>query len=101
MCDAFQPAETDHQGIFLRATGWLGFQPFCWLREIKELVLSRWTVPDESAPYFMKSFYNEIRRGGSGPEAVRKAQISLIGDKEMEFSLPRHWAVFKYVGIPW
>ncbi len=88
-------------GDLFAGDGMVGLSTVLLAAGNKGAVLSRWTVPDESAPYFMKSFYNEIRRGGSGPEAVRKAQISLIGDKEMEFSLPRHWAVFKYVGIPW
>ncbi|MPN53097.1 hypothetical protein SDC9_200761 [bioreactor metagenome] len=62
-------------------------------------VLSRWNVPDDSAPVFMRNFYSEVGKGVSGPEAVRKAQIALI--REGEFAVPRHWAVFKYIGIPW
>ena len=62
-------------------------------------VLSRWNVPDDSAPVFMRNFYSEVGKGVTGPEAVRKAQIALI--REGEFAVPRHWAVFKYIGIPW
>ena len=64
-------------------------------------VLSRWRVVDESAPLFMRHFYEEIQKGAGKPQALRNAQLGFLRDREDDFAVPRHWAVFKYVGIPW
>jgi CHAT domain-containing protein len=66
----------------------------------KGAVLSRWTVPDQSAPIFMNKMYSEILKGTSPVDALRAAQIHLKNG-DVEFRAPQHWAVFKYVGIPW
>ena len=64
-------------------------------------VLSRWRVVDASAPLFMRHFYEEIQKGAGKPQALRNAQLGFLRDREDDFAVPRHWAVFKYVGIPW
>jgi CHAT domain-containing protein len=66
----------------------------------KGAILSRWTVPDESAPTFMRELYSEILKGVPPVEALRSAQIYLK-EETVGYHAPQHWAVFKYVGIPW
>ncbi|MDR2176344.1 MAG: CHAT domain-containing protein [Synergistaceae bacterium] len=66
----------------------------------KGAILSRWTVPDESAPVFMRKLYSEILKGVPPVDALRAAQIYLR-EGDFGFRAPQHWAVFKYVGIPW
>jgi CHAT domain-containing protein len=66
----------------------------------KGAILSRWTVPDASAPAFMRKMYSEILEGVPPVEALRSAQLYLK-EEEIDFAAPQHWAVFKYVGIPW
>ena len=65
----------------------------------KGAVLSRWTVPDVSAPEFMHKMYSEILKGTSPVDALKAAQMHL--KENTDHKAPQHWAVFKYVGIPW
>jgi CHAT domain-containing protein len=65
----------------------------------KGAILTRWRAVDESASVFMREFYAKLFGGESSVEALRAAQLSILRDGD--FPEPRHWAIFKYVGIPW
>ncbi|MDR1978943.1 MAG: CHAT domain-containing protein [Synergistaceae bacterium] len=64
----------------------------------KGTILTRWRAVDESAARFMPKFYEGILDGREPVDALRDAQLALLSG---EFKAPRHWAIFKYVGIPW
>lgn len=51
-------------------------------------VLSRWRVPDESAPLFMKLFYEEIQKGAGKPQALRNAQLGFFARQGRRLSGP-------------
>jgi len=63
----------------------------------KGMLISRWRVPDESAPGFMNVFYERIVAGEMPVDALASAKRDL----KKTYSEASHWAVFKYVGIPW
>ena len=63
----------------------------------KGMLISRWRVPDESAPGFMNVFYERIVAGEMPVDALASAKREL----KKTYSEASHWAVFKYVGIPW
>jgi tetratricopeptide (TPR) repeat protein len=65
----------------------------------KGAVLTRWRAVDSSASSFMRDFYARVFSGAPPAEALRAAQLGLLSGGDD--SAPRHWAVFKYVGIPW
>jgi CHAT domain-containing protein len=67
----------------------------------KGAVLTRWRAVDESASIFMREFYAGMMDGKSSVDALRSAQLFLLGLEDDEFNKPRDWAIFKYVGIPW
>jgi CHAT domain-containing protein len=63
----------------------------------KGTILTRWKAPDATAPDFMKNFYTYILDGKLPVDALHAAQLDFIGSD----NAPQHWALFKYVGIPW
>jgi CHAT domain-containing protein len=65
----------------------------------KGAILTRWRAVDDSAAIFMREFYSRLFMGAPAVDALRAAQLSIMGD--VGFSAPRHWALFKYVGVPW
>jgi CHAT domain-containing protein len=79
--------------------GMLGLSTVLLAGGAKGAVLTRWRAVDDSASVFMREFYAGMLDGKPCAEALRSAQLSLLeGDSLRE---PRHWAIFKYVGIPW
>ncbi|MDR3231307.1 MAG: CHAT domain-containing protein [Synergistaceae bacterium] len=64
----------------------------------KGAILTRWRAVDESAAQFMPEFYTGILDGRAPVDALRDAQLALL---KGSFNAPRHWAIFKYVGVPW
>ena len=63
----------------------------------KGMLISRWRVPDESAPEFMRMLYGDIVSGAAPVDALSSAKRSL----KKTYEEASHWAVFKYVGVPW
>lgn len=58
---------------------------------------SLWPVSDEAAQRIMQSFYSGLVRDGlSKAEALRRAQMSLLGDANLQH--PYYWAPFILVG---
>jgi CHAT domain-containing protein len=62
------------------------------------LVSSLWEVDDEAAAAFNHAFYGTLQSGTSKSEAVRAAQIRLMGEKA--FRHPAYWGAFQLVGNP-
>ena len=65
------------------------------------LLLSHWTVADQSTAAFMARFYQELSTGASKEEALRSAQRRLLAGREEEEHDWRHpyfWAPFFLVG---
>ncbi|MDR1978900.1 MAG: CHAT domain-containing protein [Synergistaceae bacterium] len=61
----------------------------------KGAVLTRWRAFDDTAPRFMERLYSTLLDDVLPVDALHEAQLSMLK------RAPRHWAVFKYVGIPW
>lgn len=64
---------------------------------VKGMLISRWRVPDDSAPDFMGMTYERIVGGASPVDAITAAKAEL----KKTYEEASDWAVFKYVGIPW
>lgn len=65
-------------------------------KNARAVLASLWKVSDQSTAELMRSFY--AARGGNGAvgqaAALRKAQLSLIGNKQGNYSHPFFWAPF-------
>jgi len=60
------------------------------------VVVSLWSVDAASTQELMLEFFKEIKKGANKAEALRKAQIKVMENKE--YSHPYYWAPFILVG---
>jgi CHAT domain-containing protein len=63
---------------------------------VPALLVSLWPVEDESTARLMGRFYRELRGGAHGNQALRAAQIEVLG--EARTTHPFFWAPFALVG---
>ncbi len=79
------------------AEGVLGL-PYAFMAAgARRLVLTLWTVPDESAADFMPKFYRRLLGGKSAAEALRETKLEFARSKG-PWSAPRHWAPYVLYG---
>ncbi len=62
------------------------------------VVSAQWEANDKSTARFTNSFYKNLRQGLSSSEALQKASIEMINDKEANMSDPYYWAQFFLLG---
>ena len=62
------------------------------------VVSAQWEANDKSTARFTNSFYKNLRQGLSSSEAIQKASIEMINDKEANMSDPYYWAQFFLLG---
>jgi CHAT domain-containing protein len=62
----------------------------------RTVVASLWGVADDSTSALMAAFYRHLRSGSPKDEALRRAQLELLGDPATAH--PYHWAAFEVVG---
>lgn len=63
-------------------------------RGAQAVVASLWQVGDQSTPVLMRAMYAAIAQGADAGEALRSAQLQLIGLAEARYRHPFHWAAF-------
>lgn len=66
----------------------------------ESLVVSLWSVSDESTAEFMKSFYGHMKSGESKSQALRRAKLEMIRSTTLAYRLPYFWAAFVLIGSP-
>jgi CHAT domain-containing protein len=59
---------------------------------------SLWEVDDRLTRPLMREFHREYRASGSGPAALRRAQLRLLRSSDPVLRSPRVWSGFRYVG---
>lgn len=62
----------------------------------KSLVVSLWSIDDESTATFMTAFYQELRKGASKDIALQKAMVTVRNQPKWQH--PSHWSPFILVG---
>ena len=67
----------------------------------KRVVVSLWSVTDETTTELMTRFYRQmLQRHLSPADALRAAQLSMAHDRNPKLSSPRVWAAFMLQGEP-
>jgi CHAT domain-containing protein len=68
----------------------------------KSMVMSMFTVPDESTSYFMERFYSNWLSGQTKSSALRNTSLSIIKElrEEKGFAHPLFWGGFILAGDP-
>ncbi len=62
------------------------------------LVMSLWSVEDDSTRELMQRFYEHLLGGESKAQALRAAQCNLIDRTDSAYTHPFYWAAFRLVG---
>jgi len=89
-------------GQVLRGEGLVGLTRAFQFAGARTVLASLWPVNDEGTAELMGRFYANLKAGDPKDEALRKAQLSLLGEggkrAARPFSAPYHWAAFQLVG---
>ncbi len=84
-------------GKMIRGEGMVGLTRAFMYAGTPSVLVSLWSVSDVSTSTLMGEFYrNLVKQKLSKTEALRKAQLSLLGNKK--FAHPFYWAPFVLVG---
>lgn len=65
---------------------------------VRSLVISRWVVPDATAPVIMDSFYQELMNGKNKSEALRTAKLAYLKRADNLTAHPYYWSSFYILG---
>ncbi len=63
------------------------------------VVTSLWSVDDAASAALMESFYRHLRRASTSAQALRLAQLEVMGEER--WRSPYFWAAFVLTGDPW
>ena len=64
----------------------------------ESLMLSRWSISDETTPEVMKYFYENIKKGMSKSEALQHAKMEYLKSSDVFTSAPYYWGSFYILG---
>lgn len=62
------------------------------------LVMSLWRVNDATTAQIMDTFYSELQKEASSPEAIHEAKLSYLQQSDGLTAHPRNWAAFISIG---
>jgi CHAT domain-containing protein len=62
------------------------------------VVASLWNVDDRASHRLLVAFHRELRARGNVAEAMRHAQLELMGDADPSLQAPAAWAGFTVIG---
>lgn len=81
----------DGEGIFSLGRSFL-------LAGAESVLTSLWEVSDQSTSQIMESFYMNIKKGATSPEALREAKLKYLKKSDPLTANPFYWAGFVYIG---
>jgi CHAT domain-containing protein len=77
----------------------LGFAGLAIQSGAKSALGSLWSINDLGTLKFMTQFYKELNSSPTKVEALRKAQVKILRQKDL--SHPYYWSAFTMIGSPW
>ncbi|QJR13192.1 hypothetical protein DSM104443_04287 [Usitatibacter rugosus] len=84
-------------GSLVAGEGVVGLPSAILAAGARAVVLTLWSVADESAADFMPRFYKRLKAGKSPSEALRETKLEFARSKG-PWSSPRHWAPYVLYG---
>ncbi|NEP27725.1 CHAT domain-containing protein, partial [Moorena sp. SIO3I6] len=72
----------------------IGLSRSLFIAGVPSVLVSLWTVNDESTAELMKEFYQNLKQGMDKAKALRQAMLKMM-DK---YPQPRNWAAFTLIG---
>lgn len=81
-------------GSFTEGDELIGLSRAFFYAGTPSLMVSMWSVSDESTAEFMKEFYKTLKKGSTKAEALRDAELALM----KKYPAPFYWAPFVLMG---
>lgn len=85
-------------GKLVRGEGIVGLTRAFMYAGADSLVVSLWSVNDESTAEFMKAFYRQLKAGRSRSDALRRAKRTMLRSSTPAYHFPYFWAPFVLIG---
>ena len=63
---------------------------------VPSIIVSLWSVPDDSTEFLMKKFYQNLEKDKNKAQALRQAMLTTM--KEKKYPNPLQWAAFTLIG---
>lgn len=65
---------------------------------VPNIMMSLWSVPDQSTSEIMVYFYEELKKGHGKADALRNAKLRYLELADENTSMPYYWAAFTLIG---
>ena len=65
---------------------------------VSNIMMSLWSVPDNSTSEIIQMFNEELEKGAGKAEALRMAKLRYLEQADAYSSEPYHWAAFTLIG---
>ena len=65
---------------------------------VPNVMMSLWSVPDQSTSEIMTYFYEELKNGVGKADALRNAKLNYLRNADENTSNPYYWAAFTMIG---
>jgi CHAT domain-containing protein/Tfp pilus assembly protein PilF len=65
---------------------------------VPNVMMSLWSVPDQSTSEIMTYFYEELKKGRGKADALRNAKLHYLSNSDENTSNPYYWAAFTLIG---
>ncbi len=86
-------------GLFGRDSNGLGIPGELLNSWVPAVLASLWSVDDVATDLLLRHFYEQLRSGRDGANALRAAQLGLLHGNSKTLRLPRYWAGFQFMGF--
>ena len=65
---------------------------------VPNVMMSLWSVPDQSTSEIMTTFYKELKNGVGKADALRNAKLNYLKSADENTSDPYYWAAITLIG---
>lgn len=86
------------RGKLVSGEGIIGLARAFFYAGARSLVVSLWSVNDQSTALLMEKFYAYLKQGMHKSEALRQAKLDLLQTEDSAMSHPYYWAPFILIG---
>ena len=92
-----QPVAPGESGLASGGDALSGLARSFFYAGARSVMVSHWVLPDEDTVALMTAFFERLKEGTAGPEALRAAQLAQIARGADD---PLQWAALAVVGAP-
>jgi len=90
---------TGYNDLTINGEGMMSMSRGFMFSGVPAMVMSLWSIPDETTAQIMVGFYENLNNGDSKPEALRSAKLNFLAANQEEFyDHPFFWAGLSHTG---